>query len=44
LAEKRAKPERRRLRLNWAGGLKEFCDQYTSMELQKKSGSVTNSM
>jgi len=36
-AEKRAKPKRRRLRLNWAGGLKEFRDQYTSLELQKKS-------
>jgi len=37
LAEKRAKPTRRKLRLDWAGGLKEFRDQYTSLELQKKS-------
>ena len=37
LAEKRAKPKRRRLRLDWAGGLKEFRDHYTSLELQKDS-------
>jgi hypothetical protein len=37
MAEKRAKPKRRRLRLDWAGGLKEFRDQYTSLELQKDS-------
>jgi hypothetical protein len=37
LAEKRARPKRRKLKLNWAGGLKEFRDQYTSLELQKKS-------
>jgi hypothetical protein len=37
LAEKRAKPKRRRLRLDWAEGLKEFRDQYTSLNLQKDS-------
>jgi hypothetical protein len=37
LAEKRALPKKRKLRLDWAGGLKEFRDQYTSLELQKKS-------
>ncbi len=37
LAEKRAKSKKRRLRLDWVGGLKEFRDQYTSLELQKKS-------
>jgi hypothetical protein len=37
LAEKRARPKKRKLRLDWAGGLKEFRDQYTSLELQKKS-------
>ncbi len=37
LAEKRVKPKRRKLRLDWAGGLKEFRDQYKSLELQKKS-------
>ncbi len=37
LAEKKARPKRRKLKLNWAGGLREFRDQYTSLELQKKS-------
>jgi hypothetical protein len=27
----------KRLRLSWAGGLKEFKNQFTSLELQKKS-------
>ncbi|MBM3476416.1 MAG: DUF2281 domain-containing protein [Armatimonadetes bacterium] len=29
--------QRRRLRLPWAGGLREYRDQYTSLELQKKA-------
>jgi hypothetical protein len=29
--------KRKKLKLNWAGGLKEFKDQFTSLELQKKS-------
>ena len=37
LAEKRAMPKRKKLLLDWAGGLKEFRDQYASLELQKKS-------
>jgi len=37
LVEKKAKPKRKKLRLTWAGGLREFRDQYTSLELQKKS-------
>lgn len=37
LEEKRARPKGRKLRLDWAGGLKEFRDRYTSLELQKKS-------
>lgn len=37
LLEKRAKRSKKRLRLDWAGGLKEFRDQYTSLELQKKA-------
>jgi hypothetical protein len=37
LAEKKAFPKKKKLRLDWAGGLKEFRDQYTSLELQKKS-------
>jgi len=37
LVERRAKPKQKKLRLTWAGGLREFRDQYTSPELQKKS-------
>ena len=29
--------KQKRLRLTWAGGLSEFRDQFTSLELQKKS-------
>jgi hypothetical protein len=33
----KSKHERgRKLKLDWAGGLKDFRDQFTSMELQKK--------
>lgn len=31
------KKKRKKLSLNWAGGLKEYKDQFTSLELQKKS-------
>lgn len=27
----------KKLRMTWAGGLREFRDQYTSLELQKKA-------
>jgi len=37
LLEKHRRRPRRRLRLDWAGGLKEYRDQYTSLELQKKA-------
>jgi hypothetical protein len=37
LLEKRAKKEDRKLRQDWAGSLREFRDQYTSLELQKKA-------
>ena len=37
LLHKKAKRKQRRLRLSWAGGLKEYRDQYTSLELQKKA-------
>ncbi|MBM4042086.1 MAG: DUF2281 domain-containing protein [Planctomycetes bacterium] len=37
LLEKRGRPKQRRLRLSWAGGLREFRDKYTSLELQKKA-------
>ena len=29
LVEKKAKPRRKKLRLTWAGGLREFRDQYS---------------
>jgi len=34
---KKRKKKRKKLNLNWAGGLKEYKDQFTSLELQKKS-------
>jgi hypothetical protein len=37
LLEKRAKGKKKYLSQSWAGGLKEFRSQYTSLELQKKS-------
>ena len=37
LLSKHRQKEGRKLRQDWAGGLKEFRDQYTSLELQKKA-------
>lgn len=37
LLQKHSKPVKRKLKLDWAGGLKEYKDKYTSLELQKKS-------
>lgn len=38
LLETKVKPRRKRkLRLNWAGALREYRDQYTSLELQQKA-------
>lgn len=37
LLEKRTKGKKKFLAQTWAGGLKEFRDQYTSLELQQKS-------
>ena len=37
LLETRARPKQKRLRLTWAGALREFRDRYTSLELQKKA-------
>jgi len=38
LAERLQRPRQgRRLRLQWAGGLREYRDQYTSLELQRKA-------
>lgn len=34
---KHRKKKRKKLSLNWAGGLNEYKDQFTSLELQKKS-------
>lgn len=41
LLEKKArKKKKRRLKLDWAGALKEFRDKYTSVELQHKISKV----
>lgn len=37
LLEKRVRKQGRKLRQDWAGALKEYRDQYTSLELQKKA-------
>ncbi|MEJ5229963.1 MAG: DUF2281 domain-containing protein [Pseudothermotoga sp.] len=37
LLEKRRRKSRKYLRQDWAGALKEFRDQYTAMDLQKKA-------
>ena len=37
LLSKRAKKEGTRLRQNWGGALKEFRQQYSALELQKKT-------
>jgi len=38
LLSTRKRPKRgRKLRLSWAGGLAEFRDQFTALELQKKA-------
>ena len=36
LAEKRARPTHKKMRLDWAGGLRYLRDKYTSVELQHK--------
>jgi hypothetical protein len=37
LLEKKTQPKQKRLRMDWAGGLSEFRDKFTSLELQQKS-------
>ncbi len=37
LLETKVRPRRKQLRMSWAGALHEFRDQFTSLELQKKS-------
>jgi hypothetical protein len=37
LNQKRTRKRQKRLRLSWAGALKEFREQYTSLDLQRKA-------
>ncbi len=37
LLEKKAQKQGRKLRQDWAGALRDYRDQYTSLELQKKA-------
>jgi hypothetical protein len=37
LLERRGRKRGRKLRQDWAGALKDYRDQYTSLELQKKA-------
>lgn len=37
LLRKKGKGKQKYLRMTWAGALKEYRDQYTSLELQKKA-------
>ena len=37
MIEKRARKAGKKLRQDWAGALKEYCDQYTALELQKRA-------
>ncbi len=38
LLEEKAQPRRKgKLRLSWAGALREYRDQYTSLDLQRKA-------
>lgn len=37
LLDTKVRRKQKKLRMTWAGGLREFRDQYTSLELQKKA-------
>jgi hypothetical protein len=37
LLETKVRPKQKKLRMSWAGALREFRDQFTSLELQKKA-------
>ncbi|MBM3332189.1 DUF2281 domain-containing protein [candidate division WOR-3 bacterium] len=37
LSQRRSRPRRKKLRLDWAGGLKDLREKYTSVELQHKA-------
>lgn len=37
LLDTKVRPKQKKLRMTWAGALREFRDQFTSLELQKKA-------
>ena len=37
LADTKVRPKRKHLRMEWAGGLREYREQFTSLQLQKKA-------
>ncbi len=37
LSQRRSKRKQQKLRMSWAGALKEYRDEFTSLDLQKKS-------
>jgi len=37
LLETKVHPKQKKLQLSWAGGLREFRDRFTALELQKKT-------
>jgi len=37
LVDTKVRPKRKYLRRDWAGGLREYRDQFTSLQLQKKA-------
>mgnify|MGYP000204742821 CR=1 FL=1 len=37
LLDRKIRPKQKKLRMTWVGGLREFRDQFTSLELQKKA-------
>jgi len=37
LLSKNSRHKKKKLKLDWIGGLKEYKDQYTALELQKKA-------
>lgn len=37
LADTKVRPKRKYLRMDWAGGLREYRDQFTLLQLQKKA-------
>ena len=37
LLDRKVRPTQSKLRQSWAGGLREFRDQFTSLDLQKKA-------